>query len=138
MPIDATEWDEGRIVGDEAGPETTPVDEYDSEKDLVVAFLDENAGNAYTKWEIVRGVDFDSSDDPSQIRDTLGRRRRDPTGEIAKDVTDAVGDVVASGIVVDDVDEVMDELVEEGTVEAKEIEVDGETETYYRLASSET
>ena len=138
MPIDATEWDEGRIVGDEPGPETAPVDEYDTEKDLVVAFLDENRGNAYTKWEIVRGVDFDSSDDPSQLRDALGQRRRSPLGEVAKDVTDVVGDVVASGMVVDDVDEAIDELVEEGTIEAKEIDVDGETTTYYRLAGSGT
>ncbi|WP_458204806.1 hypothetical protein [Haladaptatus sp. NG-SE-30] len=136
MPISDAEWEDGQISESHESPGTTPVGEYDTEKDLVVAFLDENAENAYTKWEIVRGVDFDSSDDPSQIRDIS--KRPNPLREAAEELTDAAGDVVASGMVVDDINDALDELVAEGTVETKEIESDGESNTYYRLVTSET
>ena len=137
MPITDAEWDDGAADESAGSAETTAVDEYDAETDLIVAFLDENAGNAYTKWEIVRGVDFDSSDDPSQIRDTLPPRRRNVLTEASRELTDLAGEVVASGMVVDDVDRALDGLVADGTVAEKEIDVDGEKRTFYRLRTAE-
>ena len=42
--------------------------------------------------------------------------------------------MTASGVLVDDVDEALSELVEEGIVESREVETDDGTTTYYRLA----
>jgi len=47
---------------------------------------------------------------------------------------DLTGTVGATAIVVNDVDEALAELVEEGTVETKEVDTDGGTTVYYRLA----
>ncbi|MFB6160514.1 MAG: hypothetical protein ABEJ61_04975 [Haloferacaceae archaeon] len=124
MPISDDEWDDG-ARGDSATAGTTPVGEYEDEKELIVAFLSENADNAYTRAEIVRGVDFGNDARPETLREVLT--------EIQNELVDVAGDVVASGMLVDDVDEALDELVAEGTVARKEIETGAGTTTYYRL-----
>ncbi|WP_276277187.1 hypothetical protein [Haloarcula regularis] len=84
-----------------------------------------NVDNAYTKAEIVRGVDFGDDARPETIREVLT--------EIQDELVDVVGDVVASGILANDVDEALDELVAEGMVAEKEIETADGATTYYRL-----
>ncbi|ESP87963.1 hypothetical protein [Candidatus Halobonum tyrrellensis] len=130
MPISDDEWDEGSRA-DSGAAETTPVGEYETEKDLIVAFLSENVDSAYTRPEIVRGVDFGDDARPETIRETLT--------EIQDELVDLTGDLAASGMVVDDVDEALDELVAEETVTEKEIRTgdDGSTTTYYRLNTGE-
>jgi len=82
---------------------------------------------AFTRAEIVRGVDFGEAAEPETVGETLTN--------LPNQLLDVVGDLVASGIVVDDVSDALDELVEEGTVERKQVERgDGEPEVYYRLA----
>ena len=53
--------------------------------------------------------------------------------EIQDELVDLAGDVVASGLVVDDIDEALDELVAEGMVAEKEVESADGTVSYYRL-----
>ena len=108
---------------------TTPVDEFEDETELVVAFLSENVDNAYTKTEIVRGVDFGNDARPETIRKVLT--------EIQDELVDVVGDIVASGMLVDDVDGALDELVTEGMVATKDVETGNGTTTYYRLNTDE-
>jgi len=125
MPISDDEWDEGSTAADAETATTTPVGEYEAEKDLIVAFLSENVDNAYTRAEIVRGVDFGDDARPETLEEVLT--------EIQDELVDAAGDVVASGMLVDDVDEALDELVADGTVAEQRVETaDGPT-TYYRL-----
>ena len=127
MPITDSEWDDGRIDADDGYPDTTAVGEYDTEKDLVLSFLSENHDSAFTRAEIVRGVDFGETTDPETVRETLTN--------LPNQLLDIVGDLAASGIVVDDVSDALDELVSEGSVERKRLERrDGEPEVYYRLA----
>ncbi|GAB6860157.1 hypothetical protein ACFR97_11805 [Haloplanus litoreus] len=129
MPISDTEWDDGARADSASVTGTTPVGEYEGEKELIVAFLSENVDNAYTKTEIVRGVDFGNDARPETIREVLT--------EIQDELVDVAGDVVASGMLVDDVDEALDELVAEGMVAEKEVETADGTATYYRLNTSE-
>jgi len=125
MPISETEWDDGARADDASQAGTTPVGEFADEKELIVAFLSENADNAYTKTEIVRGVDFGNDARPETIREVLT--------EIQDELVDVVGDIVASGMLVDDVDEALDELVAEDMVATKDVETGDGTTTYYRL-----
>lgn len=68
MPITEAEWDAGTTTAAETGdPATTPVGEYESERDLIVAFLGENPDNAYTRAEIIKGVDFGETEDPDRV-----------------------------------------------------------------------
>ena len=129
MPISDTEWNGGARADSASATGTTPVGEYEDEKELVVAFLSENVDNAYTKTEIVRGVDFENDARPETIREVLT--------EIQDELVDVAGDVVASGMLVDDVDEALDELVTEGVVAEKEVETADGTTTYYRLNTDE-
>jgi|GEM_PF-1997107 len=125
MPISDTEWDSGTTADATDTAATTPVGDYEDEKELIVAFLSENADNAYTRTEIVRGVDFGDDARPESIREVLT--------EIQDELVDLAGDVVASGMVVDDVDEALDELVAEEMVAEKTVETGDGTTTYYRL-----
>ncbi|WEL27322.1 hypothetical protein SVXHx_3114 (plasmid) [Haloferax volcanii] len=129
MPISDTEWNDGVRADNASATGTTPVGEYEDEKELIVAFLSENVDNAYTKTEIVRGVDFGNDAPPETIREVLT--------EIQDELVDVAGDVVASGMLVDDVDEALDELVTEGMVAEKEVETADGTATYYRLNTDE-
>ena len=127
MPITESEWDAERIDSTAGYPDTTAVGEYETEKDLIVSFLSENHDSAFTRAEIIRGVDFGESTPPETVKETLTA--------LPNQLLDIVGDLVASGIVVDDVSDALDELVSEGTVEWKEVErQDGEPVVYYRLA----
>lgn len=127
MPITESEWNTGRIDETEGYPDTTAVGEFDTEKDLIVAFLSENFEGAFTRAEIVRGVDFGDSTPPETIRETLTA--------LPNQLLDIVGDLVASGIVVDDVSDALDELVADGIVERKKVQRgDDEPVVYYRLA----
>lgn len=127
MPITESEWENGEIDASEGYPDTTAVGEYETEKDLVVSFLSDNHDSAFTRAEIVRGVDFGEATSPETVGETLIN--------LPNQLLDITGDLVASGIVVDDVSEALDELVEEGAVERKRLErLDGEPEIYYRLA----
>ena len=129
MPISDTEWNGGARADSASATGTTPVGEYEDEKELVVAFLSENVDNAYTKTEIVRGVDFGNDARPETIREVLT--------EIQDELVDIAGDVVASGMLVGDIDEALDELVTEGMVAEKEIETADGATTYYRLNTDE-
>lgn len=127
MPITGSEWGDGRIDPDEGYPDTTAVGEYETETDLVLSFLSDNHESAFTRAEIVRGVDFGEVTPPETVRETLA--------SLPNQLLDITGDLVASGLVVDDVSAALDALVSEGAVDRKRIErQDGEPEIYYRLA----
>jgi hypothetical protein len=130
MPISDAEWDTGARNDSKEAAETSPVGEYEDEKELIVAFLSENADTAYTRGEIIRGVDFGNDARPESIQEVLT--------EIQDELVDAVGDLVASGMVVDDVDEALDELVAEEMVAEKEVETNDGTTMYYRLNTTES
>lgn len=129
MPISDDEWDAGASERDTEAAATSPVEDHDTEKALIVAFLSENVDNAYTRAEIVRSVDFGDDARPETISELLS--------EGPDELVDLAGDAVASGLLVDDVDEALDELVEDGAVAEKAVATgDGET-TYYRLNTNE-
>lgn len=130
MPISTDEFETGTaeetdasLIGDDDGP-------LESEKDLIVSFLSERHERAFTRREIVLGVDFSST------IETYGDYRG-IVSKITENATSGVGDVAASAIVVDDVDQALGELVEAGAVETNEVDVGEETETYYRLADGD-
>lgn len=134
MPIDDSEWDDGELDNTRDQAETVPVGDHDAETDLVGAFLDANAGRAYTAREIAVGVGFDEADDPDAVGSAVSKAspRTNVTGQVGEEVTDPVGDLTAGDTSLDAVHEALDELVEEGTVVAKDVETDEGTETYYR------
>lgn len=125
MPISDDEFEAGTVdaggddpvANDEAGP-------LETEKDLVTSFLSERPDRAFTAREIVLGVDFSP---------VFMNRTRNPFGSLVDGVIDVAGDATASAIVVDDVEEALEELVDEGVVAAKEVETDDGTTTYYRI-----
>lgn len=129
MPISTDEFEAGAAEGDgsfvelEDGP-------LESEKELITSFLSERHDRAFTRREVVLGVDFSST------IETYGDYQG-IVSEVTETATSGVGDVVASTIVVDDVNEALAALVEEGTVETTDVDVGGETETYYRLADGD-
>jgi hypothetical protein len=130
MPITEDEWDDERIAASETGnPATTPVGEYETERDLVVAFLGENVDNAYTRAEIIKGVDFGETDDPDRVNEGLRG-----LSIVSENLLDIAGNVTATAIVIDDADGALDGLLEDGIVERREVEGNGETVTYYRLS----
>lgn len=130
MPISDDEWDAGTSEGDASGAATTPVGDRETERDLIVAFLSENVDNAYTRWEIIRGVDFGNDAPPETVDAVLT--------EIQDELVDLAGEVVASGMLVDDLDAALDELVAVGTVAEKEIETGDSTTTHYRLNTADS
>jgi hypothetical protein len=71
VPISDTEWNDGVRADSASATATTPVGEYEDEKELIVAFLSENVDNAYTETESVRGVDFGNDARPETIREVL-------------------------------------------------------------------
>ena len=123
MPIDAEEWERGAVETDTWDESDDPLG---AEKRLIVSFLGEDVGKAYTKTEIIAGVEFAADDAP----DT---QRRVPGG-IGDGVLDAVSHAAAAGIVLGDTDQALDELIEAGVVERRVVDTDDGTETYYRIA----
>jgi hypothetical protein len=126
MPIDAEEWESGTATDDAWDEENDPLG---TEKRLIVAFLGEDVGKAYTKREILKGVEFAADDRPGTRRGALGG--------IGDAVLDAVSHVAAAGIVLGDLDRALEELVEADVVERREIATEDGTETYYRMATDE-
>jgi hypothetical protein len=141
MPITTDEWEAGETesVGERGGlPDLVPADEADenpgyegdlgTEKDLVLAFLAENDA-AFTREEVVRGVDFgDSPDEADGLVDTLVNLR--------SEAFDALGDLTASTLVAGDVDAALDELVAEGVVVEKTVRTNEGERTYYRVPNA--
>jgi hypothetical protein len=126
MPITHDEWADGTIDPMKEDPAPEPVGEYDSDADLVLAFLSTNHEKAFTRAEIVRGVDFGDQAQPETLKETLV--------SLPNQLMDIAGDLTASGIVVDDISDALDTLVADDTVERARIErADGESEIYYRL-----
>lgn len=123
MPIDADEWEAGTATDDAWDEANDPLG---TEKQLIVAFLGEDVGTAYTKSEILKGVEFAADDAPGT--------NRGPIGGIGDAVLDAVSHVAAAGIVLGDLEAALDELVEAGVVAAREIETADGSEMYYRIA----
>jgi len=123
MPIDADEWETGEVTGEPWDEENDPLG---TEKRLIVAFLGEDVEKAYTKTEILEGVEFAADDRPGV--------RRGPLASIGDAVLDAVSHVAAAGIVLGDLDQALEELVESDFVERSEIDTGDGTETYYRMA----
>lgn len=125
MPISNDEFETGTveerggdpIANDEEGP-------IETEKDLITSFLSERPDKAFTEREILLGVDFSPA---------FMNRTRNPLGSFSDGLINFAGDVTATAIVINDVDEALDELVEEGIVTTKEIETEDGTSTYYRL-----
>ncbi|MFC6940586.1 hypothetical protein ACFQE8_11525 [Salinirubellus sp. GCM10025818] len=131
MPISTDEFDSGTVDdGDDSGSEEDPIEE---EKRLITSFLSERRDRAFTEREIVLGVDF------SPMLESEGGRRGllSGIGAAADGLVDISGTITASAIVVDDVDEALAALVEEGTVESREVETGDGTTTYYRLADGD-
>lgn len=127
MPIDESQWDQGEIVPAAEDPAPTPVGSFDTEQDLVLAFLSENHDAAFTRAEVVKGVDFGETADPTNMLDRLLK--------LPNQFVDVAGDLTASELVDDDVSEALNGLVADGVVTRKRIErSDGEPEIYYRLA----
>lgn len=127
MPITESEWRDATVHAQEPDVEPTAVGASDSEKDLVLAFLSENHDAAFTRAEIVRGVDFGESAPPETIKETLL--------SLPNQLVDVAGDLTASGIVVDDISDALDALVADGVVEQRRVDRgDGEPVVYYRLA----
>ena len=123
MPIDADDWETGAATGDAWDEANDPLG---TEKRLIVAFLGEDVEKAYTKTEILTGVEF-AADDAS------GTRRR-ALGDIGDAVLDAVSHMTAAGIVLGDLDQALAELTEAGVVEQREIDTSDGPTTYYRMA----
>ena len=125
MPISNDEFKAGTL--DESGEEPSADDEPDpieTEKDLVTSFLSERPDRAFTEREIVLGVDYSP---------VFMDRTDSSLGSFADGVIDFAGDVAATTIVVNDIDEALTELVEEGIVTTKEVETEDGTTVYYKL-----
>ena len=125
MPISNDEFKAGTL--DESGEEPSTDDEVDpieTEKDLVTSFLSERPDRAFTEREIVLGVDYSP---------VFMDRTDSSLGSFADGVIDFAGDVAATTIVVNDIDEALTELVEEGIVTTKEVETEDGTTVYYKL-----
>ncbi|MWG35921.1 hypothetical protein [Halomarina oriensis] len=136
MPITGEEFESGQVETTVDVPDTTPVGEYDSERNLVLAFLDENPEAAFTEREVLLGVDFDESDDPSTVRESYETGYGEALGDAANEVVDLAGDLTATTLVLGDVDDALTSLVAEGTVERADVVVGGDARTYYRVARS--
>ena len=125
MPITDDEFQDGTVaVGDE-NPDADEDDPIETEKDLIISFLSERPDKAFTEREIVFGVDFSPA---------LMNRTQSSLGSLADGIIDFAGDVTATTIVVNDVDEALDDLIAAGLVDEKEIETEDGTTVYYQLA----
>jgi hypothetical protein len=124
MPISTDEFETGRVetTDDGSGDEPDPIE---TEKDLITSFLSERPDQAFTEREIVLGVDFSP---------VYMNRTGSALGSLADGLVDAAGDVTATTMVVDDIDEALHELVDEGLVATKEVATGDGTTVYYRLA----
>jgi len=126
MPISNDEFKAGRIdVGSDESGDDDEIDPIETEKDLVTSFLSERPERAFTEREIVLGVDYSP---------VFMNRTQSSLGSFADGLIDFAGDVAATTIVVNDIDEALAELVEEDVVTTKEVETEDGTSVYYKLA----
>lgn len=126
MPISGEEFEAGSV--DATGDDPIANDEsgaLETEKDLVTAFLSERPDRAFTAREIALGVDFSPVVDNAEPRGLLGAT--------VAGFVDVAGEMAASAVVIDDVEEALTELTEEGIIEAKEVDTGNGMVTYYRL-----
>ena len=89
------------------------------------SFLSERPERAFTELEIVLGVDYSPG---------LMNRTQSSLGSFADGLIDFAGDVAATTIVINDIDEALADLVEEDIVTTKEVETEDGTSVYYKLA----
>ena len=126
MPISNDEFEAETVEASGADPvsndEEGPIE---TEKDLITSFLSERPDRAFTEREIVLGADFTPA---------LMHQTQNPLGKLADGLVNIAGNVTATTIVIDDVDEALDELVEEGIVTTREIETRDGSVVYYRIA----
>ena len=126
MPISNDEFEAGSIdVGSDESGDDDETDPIETEKDLVTSFLSERPERAFTEREIVLGVDYSP---------VFMNRTQSSLGSFADGLIDFAGDVAATTIVVNDIDEALAELVEEDVVTTKEVETEDGTSVYYKLA----
>ena len=125
MPISTDEFKAGTVDESDDEPTDDEVDPIETEKDLVTSFLSERPDRAFTEREIVLGVDYTP---------VFMDRTQSSLGSFADGLIDFAGDVAATTIVVNDIDDALTELVEEGVVTTKEVETDDGTSVYYTLA----
>ncbi|MFO7834078.1 MAG: hypothetical protein R6V31_08505 [Halohasta sp.] len=126
MPISDKEFHDGAVdVSDDDATATDEEDPIETEKDLIISFLSDRPDRAFTEREIVLGVDFTP---------VLMTRTQNPLGSLADGLIDFAGDVTATTMVINDVDEALAELIDEGLVSEKEIETTDGTTVYYQLA----
>lgn len=126
MPISNGEFEAGSIdVGSDESGDDNEIDPIETEKDLVTSFLSERPERAFTEREIVLGVDYSP---------VFMNRTQSSLGSFADGLIDFAGDVAATTIVVNDIDEALAELVEEDVVTTKEVETEDGTSVYYKLA----
>jgi hypothetical protein len=126
MPISNDEFEAGSVeVGSDEPSADDADDPIETEKDLVTSFLSERPERAFTEREIVLGVDYSP---------VFMDRTQSSLGSFADGLIDFAGDVAATTIVVNDIDEALAELVEEEVVTTKEVETEDESTTYYKLA----
>jgi len=126
MPISNDEFEAGTVEA--SGADTISNDEegpIETEKDLITSFLSERQDKAFTEREIVLGADFTPA---------LMNQTQNPLGKFADGLINLAGNVTATTMVIDDVDEALDELVEEGIVTTKEIEAGDGSVVYYQIA----
>jgi hypothetical protein len=129
MPISGDEFRAGRVetTGEDRPTDAEAeedADRIETEKDLITSFWSERQDRAFTEREIVLGVDFTPA---------LMNRTRNPLGSLADGLINIAGDVTATTIVVNDVDEALEQLVAEEIVVRKQIERDDSTTAYYQL-----
>ena len=126
MPISNDEFEVGTVEASGSDPisndEEGPIE---TEKDLITSFLSERPDRAFTEREIVLGADFTPA---------LMNQTQNPLGKLADGLINLAGNVTATTMVIDDVDEALNELVEEGIVTTKEIETGDGTVVHYRIA----
>ena len=125
MPISNDEFETGTIEGssDESSADDA-TDPIETEKDLITSFLSDRPDRAFTEREIVLGVDFSP---------VFMDRTDSSLGSLADGLIDFAGDVTATTIVVNDIDEALAELVEEDIVTTNEVETEDGTTVYYKL-----
>ena len=126
MPISNDEFEAETVEASGADPVSNDEeDPIETEKDLITSFLSERPDKAFTEREIVLGADFTPA---------LMNQPQNPLGKFADGLINLAGNVTATTMVIDDVDEALDELVEEGIVTTKEIETRDGSVVYYRIA----
>jgi len=125
MPISTDEFKAGTVDESDDEPTDDEVDPIETEKDLVTSFLSERPDRAFTEREIVLGVDYTP---------VFMDRTQSSLGSFADGLIDFAGDVAATTIVVNDIDDALTELVDEEIVTTKEVETADGTTVYYTLA----